>query len=104
MTVATAADAVVDLAKSSEFQCGSQQALLDQSLRACVLAALAIDFRTGGAKLQVAAKAGVVIVTGTIHWQERLDAVPEVVRQVRGVLEVHSDITGIKPLHPLNPY
>ncbi len=104
MTVPQAVNVVLELANCPEFQSGNRENLLDHSLRIRVLAALAIDFRTRGAHLQVAAKAGVVTVTGTTHWQETLDAVPTIVRKVRGVVEVQSDITGIKPLHPLNFY
>jgi hypothetical protein len=31
-----------------------------------------------------------------------VDAVPAVVREVEGVREVRSEITGVTPLHPLN--
>jgi osmotically-inducible protein OsmY len=98
----TAIETVIGLAKTPEFECVSLQALQDRALRFRVLTALAMDFRTRGADLHVTAETGIVTVTGTTHWQEMVDAVPAVVREVEGVREVRSEITGVTPLHPLN--
>ena len=104
LSLATVADTVVGLTKRPEFQCGALQTLADQALRYRVLAALAMDHRTRGADLAVTAQEGTVTITGTTPWQEVLEAVPLVVREVPGVQEVRTEITGIRPLHPLNFY
>ncbi len=95
---------IVSLAQQPEFQGPPLSALADQALRYRVLAALAIDHRTRGAVLEVTAHAGTVTVAGTTSWHEVQEAVPLVVHEVPGVNEVRTDITGVRPLHPLNFY
>ncbi|HTX53326.1 MAG TPA: cytidylate kinase family protein [Candidatus Baltobacteraceae bacterium] len=104
LPVEAAADTVVGLTKQPEFQLDSLQAIEDQALRHRVLAALALDYRTRGADLEVTAQDGTVTIIGTTHWQEVLEAVPLVVRDIAGVQDVRTEITGVKPLHPLNFY
>jgi cytidylate kinase len=104
MTLDTATETVIGPAKSAEFQLASLKTLQDQALRFQVMAALAMDFRTREADLHVTANDGSVTIAGTTPWQEVLEAVPMVVRQVEGVKEVRSEITGATPLRPLGFY
>ncbi len=104
LPLATIVDTVVGLAERPEFQVVALRTLKDQGLRYRVQATLAMDFRTRGADLRVSAHDGAVTITGMTHWQEIMDAVPEVVRTVEGVKDVRTEITGVRPLHPLNFY
>jgi cytidylate kinase len=92
----TVCDMLIRLAHRPEFQPtrASHGALQELALQNRVLATLAMDFRTRDARLKVTTREGVVTVAGTTRWSEVAKAIPIVVRQVEGVKEVKSEITG----------
>jgi osmotically-inducible protein OsmY len=106
MSLATACETMAQLTEREEFQptAVSIKALQNLTLQSRVSAALATDFRTTGTDLKVTANDGVVTITGTTKWPEVADAVPSVVRQVEGVKDVKSQITGLTPPTPLTWY
>ena len=99
LDLGTACAAVVRLTECPQFQPtpASRKALQDFALHSRVSATLAMDFRTRDARLKVTVDGGVVTVTGTTRWSEVAEAVPPVVRQVEGVTDVRSEITGGTP-------
>jgi cytidylate kinase len=92
MSVESACEVVVELSRQVEFQptAASVKAIQDLALSSRVSARLAMDPRTGGAELHVAADEGFVTVSGTTHSSELLAAIPEVVRRVSGVRGLQS--------------
>ncbi len=102
----TACETVARLTERAEFQPtpASMKAMRDLTLHSRVSAALAMDFRTRGADLKVIADDGIVTITGTTRWSEVAEAAPAVVRQIEGVKEVRSEITGAAPPPPLTWY
>jgi osmotically-inducible protein OsmY len=106
MSLATACETVATLTERDEFKptAASVKAMQDLTLQSRVSAALAMDFRTRDANLSVTADGGIVTITGTTRWPEVVGAVPAVVRQVDGVKEVRSEITGAAPPSPLTWY
>ena len=106
MSLATACETVVALTARDEFKptAASVKALENLTLQSRVSAALAMDFRTRDANLQVTADEGIVTITGTTRWPEVMGAVPSVVRQVDGVKEVRSEVRGATPSSPLTWY
>jgi cytidylate kinase len=102
MSIATACESVARLTECREFKptAASAKAMQNLALRSRVSAALASDYRTRDADLEVAADDGVVTITGTTRWPEVVDAAPSVARQVEGVKEVRSEITGGTPPTP----
>jgi cytidylate kinase len=106
MSLVTACETIAQLTERAEFQptAVSMKALQDLTLQSRVSAALATDFRTTGTDLKATANDGIVTITGTTKWPEVADAVPSVVRQVQGVKEVKSQITGLTPPTPLTWY
>jgi len=102
----TACETVARLTERAEFQptAASVKAMQDLTLHSRVSAALAMDFRTRGADLQVTADDGIVTITGTTHWSEVAEAVPAVVQQIEGVKEVRSEIVGGTPPPPFAWY
>ncbi|HWU41664.1 MAG TPA: cytidylate kinase family protein [Candidatus Acidoferrum sp.] len=106
MNLATACETVARLTERDEFQptATSRKAMRDLTLHSKVSAALAMDFRTRDAKLQITVDGGLVTITGTTHWPEVANAIPSVARQVEGVEEVRSDIAGVTPPRPLTWY
>lgn len=106
MSLDTAWETVAHLTERPEFQLtpASEKAMRDLTLHSRVSAALAKDFRTRDADLKITADDGIVTITGTTWWPEVADAIPSVVRQVDGVKEVRSEITGVTPPHPLTWY
>jgi cytidylate kinase len=101
-----ACDTVARLTERAEYQptAASVKAMQDLTLHSRVSAALAMDFRTRGADLKITADDGLVSITGTTRWSEVAEAVPAVVRQIEGVKEVRSEITGGTPPPPLAWY
>ena len=95
----SACAAVVRMTGCPQFQSSpsSRKALQDFALHSRVSATLAMDFRTRDARLKVTVDGGVVTITGTTRWSEVAEAVPAVVRQVKGVTDVKSEITGGTP-------
>jgi cytidylate kinase len=93
MGVEAACDMVVALSRRKEFQptAASTRAMQDLALRSRVSATLAIDPRTRGSHLQVAADGGLVTVSGTTQSVSLLAAIPDVVGQVSGVQRVESN-------------
>jgi cytidylate kinase len=106
MSLATACETVAQLTERDEFKptAASVKALENLTLQSRVSAALAMDFRTRDANLQVTADEGIVTITGTTRWPEVMGAVPSVVRQVDGVKEVRSEVRGATPSSPLTWY
>lgn len=106
MGLDAACETVADLTERAAFQptAASVKAMQDLTLQSRVSAVLAKDFRTQDTDLKVTANDGIVTITGTTHWPEVADAVPSLVRQVNGVKEVRSEITGVTPPHPLTWY
>ena len=106
MNLATACETIARLTERDEFQptATSRKAMQDLTLHSKVSAALAMDFRTRDAKLQITVDGGLVTITGTTHWPEVADAIPVVARQVEGVEQIRSDIAGVTPPRPLTWY
>ena len=106
MSLEAACDTVARLSQQAEFQptAASRKAMEDLVLRSRVEAALALDFRTRGADLQISADDGIVTIAGTTRWSEVAEAAPAVARRIEGVKEVRSEIVGGAPPPPLTWY
>lgn len=106
MRLETACDMVIKMTQQDEFRPtpASLKAMQDLTLQSQVSAALAKDFRTRDAVLEVVADDGVLTITGTTRWSEVEHAVPAVVRQIEGVKEIKCNITGATPPSPLTWY
>ena len=89
-----ATETVVNLTKGDEFRATAEslKAMQNLTLQSRVAAALASDFRTRDAEVEVTADDGLVTVTGTTRWPEVERAVPIVVRAVEGVTESRSQV------------
>jgi cytidylate kinase len=70
----------------------SSKKLDDFMLATRVWASLAKDKRTRGASINVTANKGVVAITGNVALEKTVEAVSEVSRQVKGVVEVKNEI------------
>lgn len=106
MSLEAACETAARLTQQAEFQptTASRKAMEDLALRSRVAAALALDFRTRGADLQVSADGGIVTITGTTRWSEVAEAAPVLARRIEGVKEVRSEIVGGTPPPPLTWY
>lgn len=99
MTLATASDAVLQLAEREEFKPTpeSQKAMDNLALSTLVTAVLARDPRTReAAGLEASADGGVVTLKGQTALRGIADAATLVARQVEGVTEVRSEIVQIR--------
>ena len=98
ISLASACDVLSRMAQLPEFQPtpASLQAVEDLALSSRVRAVLSKDSRTRTSEVQVAAKDGVVTITGSAWFQEQVEAVRSVASKVPGVKEVRCDV-------PLNP-
>lgn len=85
---------VAYMAALEEFQPTGQslKAMEDLALSSRVSAELVRDRRTMVSGLKVAADGGMVTITGTVRSQEIAEAIPLVVREMKGVQEVRCDI------------
>lgn len=93
MSVAGTVDAVVRLAQSSDFQPtpASLKAHADLELGSRVWTTLIREDRAKGSSLRVSANDGSVTVMGSVGSARALEWIPEVVRSVPGVKEVHCE-------------
>ena len=106
MSIATACETVAQLTERDDFKANptSLKAMQNLTLQSQVSAALATDFRTRDADLNIIADDGTVTITGKSRWAEVAIAVPAVVRQVAGVKAIKCEITGATPPSPLTWY
>ena len=94
-----ACDLVVRTARLEQFQVTSEsrEAMEDLALSSFVVAALASDERTAEADLRVQAKQGVVTVEGLVKRSEEVTSVPEVLRNVEGIVKLINDVAYTPP-------
>ncbi len=106
MSLQTGCDMVVRMTEREEFRptAASLRAMQDLTLEGRVAAALAVDYRTRDAELKVAARDGVVTISGETRWPEVVDALPTVIGQIEGLKELRTNITGVSPPADLRWY
>lgn len=94
MSLATACEIVTRLSERDEFKAtaGSRRAMENLTLASRVSAKLAVDRRTSGVDVKVAADDGIVTITGETRLREESEAIQAVARQVKGVKEVRSQV------------
>lgn len=102
MSLESACEVLTRVAQLPDFQptAASMRAVEDLALSSRVRAALSMDARTRTNEVQVAAKDGVVTITGSAWFQQQVEVVRSVAGQVAGVKEVLCDVTLTPPPAP----
>jgi cytidylate kinase len=97
MTLGTACEIVTGLSERDEFKATAEslKAMENLALASRVAAKLAVDRRTSGVEVKVAADDGIVTIAGETRLKGESEAVQAVARDVAGVKEVRSKVVYI---------